>query len=313
MRRIPALRVAGAVAVAAAAVATVVGPHESRSLVADHPALAPDACPGLLAEVQDGEVVAGSGIPAGATRVSMCPWPQRNYRTVLAPRDALVTDVDGFAKELTSYEELGGGACPAVGGFSYQLAFEYPDHSVRLARGDTGGCGTVDVSGTARSSAQEAFESFQRRLADQRRTATPPAGTDNAMCLYPGTRRGNSVRVMQDLEHLVSARICVRYVFHADLDDDRVLSADELATIGPELPAGAVESGLACPERPKTPLLDVTFQAIDQWNGAVVVQLDSCLTTNGMGPGAALSEEAQAIVDRAVTDIRADEPPGLKR
>lgn len=264
---------------------------------------------------QDGDVVSGRGsIPHGATHAALCPLKRRNYTTVIAPRDALTQDVDGLADELSGFEEFHENTCTAIGGFSYVIAFRYPDGTARLVTADTGGCGTIDTAGTTRHGARSAYVEFVDRLRAQRARTPPPDKTQPASCSYPGTPLGNSLTVITDVEHLVSARICVRYVFRADLDADRPLTSAELAVLSPDLELSTDdEPVLTCPDRERSPLMDLTLQAVDQWDDRVVIQLDSCLVRTGGGEAGRLSDQGQAIVDRVVTEIRAVEPSDVHR
>ena len=289
--------------------------RETRMPVSRLVSLSESACPAVSNRARDGEVVSGGGtIPAGAVQVALCPLKKRNYFTVIAPRDPLTQDVDGLVDDVNSQDEFDSDACTAVGGFAYQLAFEYDDGTVRLVKGDTGGCGTIDAAGTVRDGAKRMFAAFTSRLQQQRRTASPPEQTQEASCAAPGGELG-SISAIQDLEHLVSARVCVRYVFRKELNGSRPLAPAELTTINAELSAHPEDQPhLACKDRPEPPPeLDLTLEAVDRWDDRVSVQLDSCLVFSLGGEAQQLSPRAQRIIDRIVTDIRQHEPSGLSR
>lgn len=137
------------------------------------------SCPPPRRDTQNWTPVTGPDtVPDGAVSVRLCNpggairWQQ--------PSDALTTDVDEVAAAVNRLPEQPGRqnqACPMDLGPTWDLVFTWPDGRTQTVRGESFGCGGVEVGSVVRGGrddGEQPLNRFTSALVDQRAASTPP-------------------------------------------------------------------------------------------------------------------------------------------
>lgn len=204
---------------------------------ADRPAAAPApvpvvdiGCPALPEDWWDHRASDGDDqLPEGAVVARLCTGPGIGFQP---PADALVTDVDRLVEVVNDQPVTGPpGACDADLGLGYQLAFGYPDGSVRTAVGELYGCHSLTVGDTVRSGPEVPLRRFEDLLREQR-GASEPAVAEPSLACADGHGLGSEVSVVGRPSELTRAVVCVRDETHAPRPHRSVpVPADDLALL----------------------------------------------------------------------------------